>query len=209
MLMKIFHIILFPLLFALALPVSAGEGERLLDQFLTDTHSMSADFVQTLRAKNGDVLKQSSGRFYLSRPGKFRWDYALPYEQQIVSDGEHIWVYDVDLQQVTVQKQDATLSNTPMALVEGRLKLKQAFDVRELDNQDGIYRLELINKNDDTDFKGVVVGMDKNGMRFMQLRDQFEQTTDIVFDGLRANAQLKSDLFRFTPPQGVDVFGGS
>ena len=187
----------------------AGEGERLLDKFLTDTKSMSADFVQTLRAKNGDVLKQSSGRFYLSRPGKFRWDYALPYEQQIVSDGERIWIYDVDLQQVTVQKQDATLNNTPMALVEGRLKLKQAFDVRELDNQDGIYRLELINKNDDNDFKGVVVGMDKSGMRFMQLRDQFEQTTDIVFDGLRANTKLNTELFQFIPPQGVDVFGGS
>ena len=161
MAIKKLQILLLSLLFMLTGTLHAGEGERLLDKFLTDTKSMSASFVQTLRAKNGEVLKESSGRFYLSRPGKFRWDYALPYEQQIVSDGEHIWIYDVDLQQVTVQKQDATLSNTPMALVEGRLELKQAFNVRELDNNDGIYRLELINKNADTDFKGVVVGMDK------------------------------------------------
>jgi outer membrane lipoprotein carrier protein len=207
--MNLFKAALLPLIILFAGSAQAGEGERLLDKFLTDTKTMSADFVQTLRAKDGSVMKESSGRFYLQRPGKFRWDYALPYEQQIVSDGSAVWIYDVDLQQVTVQKQNTAMSNTPMALVEGRLELKQAFEVRELDNRDGVYRLELINKNKDTDFKGVVVGMDRLGLRFMQLRDQFEQTTDIVFSSLVTNPDLKPALFKFTPPPGVDVFGGS
>jgi outer membrane lipoprotein carrier protein len=189
-------------------PTSAGEGSRLLDKFLSDTQSMSASFAQTLQTQEGEVLKESSGQFYLQRPGKFRWDYVKPYEQQIVSDGKNIWIYDVDLQQVTVQKQDTGLSNTPMALLQGKFEMTQAFDVRELDERDGIFRLELLAKNNDTDFKGIVVGVDSKGLRFMQLRDQFDQTTDIVFDQLKSNPKLKASLFDFVPPAGVDVFGG-
>lgn len=207
--LNIFYTTILVSILSFAGSAIAGEGERLLDKFLTETTSMSADFVQTLRAKNGDVIKESTGKFYLQRPGRFRWDYVLPYEQQIVSDGTTIWIYDVDLQQVTVQKPDASLNNTPMALVEGRLELKQAYDVHELDNRDGIYRLKLVNKKGNTDFSAVIVGMDKSGMRFMQLNDQFEQTTDIVFDSLRINARLKPELFDFKPPHGVDVLGGS
>lgn len=187
----------------------AGEGERLLDKFLTDTKTMSADFVQTLSDRSGTVMKKSSGKFYLQRPGKFRWDYVQPYEQQIVSDGKKIWIYDVDLQQVTVQKQDVSRNDSPMALVDGRVKLKQAFNVRELDNRNGTYRLELISKSKNSDFKNVVVGLDKSGLRFLQLYDHFDQTTDIVFDSLQVNTKLKSSLFDFTPPKGADVFGGS
>jgi outer membrane lipoprotein carrier protein len=187
----------------------AGEGERLLDKFLTQTKTMSASFSQTLRTNDGEVLQESSGKFYLNRPGKFRWNYAEPYEQEIVSDGESIWIYDVDLQQVIVQKQSSTLSNTPMALMEGKLKLAKAYTVSELDHRDGIFRLKLSSKNSDTDFSELIIGVDESGMRFMQLRDQFEQTTDIVFDNLKSNAKLASELFEFIPPEGVDVFGGS
>jgi outer membrane lipoprotein carrier protein len=188
--------------------VHAGEGERLLDHFLSDTKTMTADFEQTLTAQNGEIIKKSSGKFYLQRPGEFRWNYVQPYEQQIVSDGKHIWIYDVDLQQVTVQKQDASNNATPMALVDGRMELKQAFNVRELDHRNGVYRLELISKKHNSDFKNVLVGLDKTGLRFLQLHDHFDQTTDIVFSALRVNVKLKQSLFDFTPPEGADVFGG-
>lgn len=200
----------------LALPVASlaeekqqGEGERLLDQFLTKSKTMSADFMQTLRTDDNDVLQESKGRFYLSRPGKFRWNYSEPYAQEIVSDGEHVWVYDVDLKQVTVQEKNAASNNTPMALVEGKLKLAEAYDISELDNRDGIYRLKLSSKVKDVDFAELIVGVDKQGLRFMQLRDQFEQTTDIIFENLELNKKLADDLFEFTPPEGVDVFGDS
>ncbi len=189
--------------------VHAGEGERLLDRFLSGTSTMTADFVQTLTSQNGEIIKKSSGKFYLQRPGKFRWNYAQPYEQQIVSDGKHIWIYDVDLQQVTVQKNDASNNATPMALVDGRMELKQAFNVRELDHHNGVYRVELISKKHNSDFKNVLVGLDKTGLRFLQLHDHFDQTTDIVFSALRVNVKLKQSLFNFIPPKGADVFGGS
>lgn len=186
----------------------AGEGERLLDKFLTETKTMSADFSQVLRTNYDEVLQETSGKFYLNRPGRFRWNYTRPYEQEIVSDGKNVWIYDVELQQVTVQKRSTSLSNTPMALMEGKLKLAEVYTVKELDHRDGIYRLMLTSKSSDTDFSELVVGVDKTGLRFMQLHDQFEQTTDIVFDNLESNAALAKELFEFIPPEGADVFGG-
>lgn len=199
----------FVLSMLFATNLTAGEGERLLDKFLTQTKTMSADFAQTLRTDEGDVLQETSGKFYLSRPGKFRWDYTKPYAQEIVSDGEDVWVHDVDLQQVTVQKRSASLGNTPMALVEGQIQLADAYNVSELDHRDGIYRMKLVSKNNEADFSELVVGVDESGLRFMQLRDQFEQTTDIVFSDLDSNKKLESALFEFVPPEGADVFGGS
>lgn len=205
------HFLNLTFLFMLVLPVTvmAGEGERLLEHFLTQSKTMSADFVQTLRADDNEVLQESKGHFYLNRPGKFRWNYTTPYEQEIVSDGEQVWIFDVDLKQVTVQNKSVSLNNTPMALMEGKLKLKEAYDVSELDHRDGIYRLKLSSKTKDADFSELIIGVNKQGLQFMQLRDQFEQTTDIVFVKLELNKKLSSDLFKFTPPEGVDVFGGS
>jgi outer membrane lipoprotein carrier protein len=198
-------------LFVLALPatVMAGEGEQLLERFLTQSKTMSADFVQTLRTDDNEVLQESKGHFYLNRPGKFRWNYMEPYAQEIVSDGEQVWVYDVDLKQVTVQNKSASTNNTPMALMEGKLNLKEVYNVSELDHRDGIYRLKLSSKSKDVDFSDLIVGVDEQGLKFMQLRDQFDQTTDIVFVELELNKKLASDLFEFTPPEGVDVYGGS
>ncbi len=187
----------------------SSKGERYLESFLADTQTLQADFRQTLRSYDGEVLQQSSGRFYLSRPGRFRWDYLSPYAQEIVSDGKRIWIYDIDLEQVTVQQQVKGLSATPMALLENSLKLHQNFTVVELDNHDGIYRLKLLSKSGDSDFGEIIVGVDAQGLRFLQLHDQFEQVTDIVFDQLKTNPELAADLFQFKPPPGVDVFGGS
>jgi len=187
----------------------AGEGEKLLERFFLQSKTMSADFIQTLRTDDNEVLQESKGHFYLNRPGKFRWNYSFPYEQEIVSDGERIWVFDVDLQQVTVQKKSASVNNTPMALMEGKLKLKEVYNISELDHRDGIYRLKLSSKTKDADFSELIVGVNKQGLQFMQMRDQFDQTTDIVFVKLELNKKLASDLFEFTPPEGVDVYGGS
>ena len=183
-------------------------GEIYLEDFLANTKSLEADFQQTLRTHEGEVLQQTTGRFYLNRPGKFRWNYRAPYEQIIVSDGERIWIYDVDLKQVTVQKQSAGLSTTPMALLENSFKLHQSFNVTPLDEHDGVYRLKLVSKTKDSDFGEIVVGLDAHGLRFMQLHDQFEQVTDIVFSDITTNSKLAKDIFEFIPPEGVDVFGG-
>ncbi len=185
-----------------------SKGEVFLENFLVNTHTLEANFKQVLRAQDGEVLQQTEGKFYLNRPGKFRWNYQSPYEQVIVSDGERIWIYDVELDQVTVQKQEAGLPSTPMALLEDSSELHKSFTVSPLDEKDGVYRLKLKSKSKESDFGEIVVGVDAKGLRFMQLHDQFEQVTDIVFSEITINLELAKEIFEFIPPEGVDVFGG-
>ena len=211
--MKSFFIKLLLILAVVSVNASATDkkkstGEVYLEKFLVNTQTLEADFQQTLRTHDGEVLQQTEGKFYLDRPGKFRWNYQSPYEQIIVSDGQRIWIYDVELQQVTVQKQTAGLPATPMALLEDSSKLYQSFNVFPLDEQNGVYRLKLQSKTKESDFAEIVVGLDAKGLRFMQLHDQFEQVTDIVFSGISTNIKLSKELFEFVPPEGVDVFGG-
>jgi len=186
----------------------ASTGEVYLEKFLVNTQTLQANFHQTLRTHEGEILQQTEGTFYLNRPGKFRWNYQSPFEQIIVSDGDRIWIYDVELKQVTVQKQSNSKSATPMALLEDGSKLYQSFNIFPLDEQNGIYRLKLQSKTKDSDFAEIVVGLDANGLRFMQLHDQFKQVTDIVFSDISTNTELSKDIFQFVPPEGVDVFGG-
>lgn len=208
-LLKAFVLYILVLSSAYAVDRPLSTGEKYLEDFLENTKTLEADFTQTLRAYNGEVLQQTSGKFFLKRPGKFRWDYVAPYEQKIISDGKHIWIYDVDLEQVTVQKQSKGLGTTPMALLQDSLQLHQQFEITPLDNKQGIYRLKLVSKDKDSDFGEIVVGVDKNGLQFLQLHDQFEQVTDIIFEQLKTNTDLAASLFKFKPPPGVDVFGGS
>ena len=210
--MKTLNIILLSLAFV-SVNGFAGDskkslGEVYLDTFLAKTQTFEANFAQTLRTHEGEVLQQTEGKFFLDRPGKFRWNYKTPYEQVIVSDGERIWIYDVDLEQVTVQKQIDSLPATPMALLEDSATLHKHFYVSPLDEQNGVYRLKLSSKTKESDFGEIVVGLDAKGLRFMQLHDQFEQVTDIVFSDASTNTKLSADVFNFIPPAGVDVFGG-
>ena len=211
--MKSFFVNLFLILAVVSVNVFADDkksstGEVYLEKFLAKTQTLEANFQQTLRTHEGEVLQQTEGKFYLNRPGKFRWNYKTPYEQVIVSDGERIWIYDVDLQQVTVQKQSAGLPSSPMALLQDSAKLHQSFTVSPLDEHDGVYRLKLESKTKESDFTEIVVGVDAKGLRFMQLHDQFEQVTDIVFSEITTNSNLAKEVFEFIPPEGVDVFGG-
>jgi outer membrane lipoprotein carrier protein len=211
--MRLFLINIF--LFFMLIPAATfaadkkiSTGEVYLEKFLAKTQTLEANFKQTLRTHEGEVLQQTEGKFYLNRPGKFRWNYKTPYEQVIVSDGERIWIYDIDLQQVTVQKQSAGLPSSPMALLQDSEKLHQSFTVSPLDEKDGVYRLKLESKSKESDFTEIVVGVDAKGLRFMQLHDQFEQVTDIVFSEIAINTHLAKEIFEFIPPEGVDVFGG-
>jgi len=152
----------------------ATEGERLFDEYLSSTRTMSADFSQTQRSEKGEVLQESSGIFFLDKPGKFRWDYSEPFEQQIISDGNNIWIYDVELQQVTVQKQSISMKNTPMALIQDKASVHDAFNVIQLNQLEGVYYMSLIAKSEQSDFKDITLGVDENGLRIMKLKDQFD-----------------------------------
>lgn len=195
----------------LILPVAtqAGEGVRVLDGFMQGLKTLRADFSQTLSDEQGDVLETSQGRMALERPGRFRWDYLQPYEQSIIGDGKQIWVYDKDLEQVTVKPQAQTLASSPAMLLGGDAHIRDQFDVTDLGSADGLNWIRLLPKGADDQYTGIELGFAGVTLRQMKLADNFGQTTLIKFSHEQRNPKLDQALFRFQPPAGVDVIGGS
>lgn len=176
-----------------------------LKVFLTQTQTVKARFAQMVLDKNGKQLQQAQGVMQFSRPGKFRWDYQKPYEQVIVGDGSKLWIFDKDLNQVTVRKLDRALGSSPAALLSGSNDLERDFKLSNLGMDKGLDWLEALPKSRETVFERVRMGFGKSGLEAMELRDQFGQTTVITFADVERNPRIAADVFRFTPPQGADV----
>jgi outer membrane lipoprotein carrier protein len=196
------------LLIASAINPAQAEDTPLqrLHNFLAKATSLQADFRQAVVNEKGETGKQSSGIFYLQRPGKFRWDYAKPYQQQIVSNGGKVWFYDVDLAQVTARKLDKAIGSTPALLLTGEVALEKNFTIQSQDKDEGLYWIKLIPKEEESGFKYVLIGLDGDHLAGMELSDNFGQMTRIYFSNLKLGAKLDSALFDFKPPAGVDVF---
>lgn len=187
---------------------TAESGSERLRAFFDDIHSFQADFEQTLFDENLSALEDSRGKMYLERPGKFRWDYSAPYPQEIVSDGEKIWIYDSELAQVTVKALGDTLGDTPALLLTSNRPLEESFDIKDLDADDHLVWVELLPKSSEATFSSVRLGFDEDELRVMALVDSFGQTTKLTFAEIVKNPNLKREIFTFSAPDGVDVLGG-
>jgi outer membrane lipoprotein carrier protein len=190
----------------LLLPVAApAAGVETLKSFLDQTTSARARFAQMVLDKDRKMLQQATGTMQFSRPGKFRWEYDKPYEQIIVGDGSRLWVYDKDLNQVTVRKLDRALGASPAALLAGSNAIEKDYRLSSLGMQEGLDWLEALPRNKDTVFERIRLGFGKAGLEAMELRDQFGQVTVIKFAEVERNPKLSEEVFRFTPPKGADV----
>jgi chaperone LolA len=199
---------------ALASPLAAhaGKGLERLDGFFKNRDAVLADFEQTLMDEKNRELKQMHGTLILQRPGKFRWDYATPHRQLIIADGKRFWLYDADLEQVTVRAMDATLGATPAVLLSGERPLQESFVITELgvrggEEWQGLEWVGLTPKAEDAGFTRLWLGFDEKELRAMELTDNFGQTTLIKFSNVRRETRVDPALFTFTPPPGVDVIG--
>lgn len=193
------------ILFCLVSGAASAAGTDALQAFLTQTQTVKARFAQMVLDKNGKQLQQAQGVMQFSRPGKFRWDYRKPYEQLIVGDGSKLWIYDKDLNQVTVRKLDRALGSSPAALLAGSNDLERDYTLSNLGMDKGLDWLEALPKNRETVFERVRMGFGKSGLEAMELRDQFGQITVITFADIERNPRIAADVFRFTPPPGADV----
>src|SRR5690606_25794418 len=178
-----------------------------LNAFVQEVSQLEADFQQTVIDTDGQVLEEATGQFLLSRPGKFRWDYDTPFPQQIVADGERIWFYDVDLEQITVKLQDEALAETPAGLLSGNTLPEAEYHIRELESEDELQWVRLVPKETDNTYQTVALAFDDNGIREMLMVDSFDQRTRLVFSNVRINHNLPDSRFQFTAPDGVDVVG--
>jgi outer membrane lipoprotein carrier protein len=182
-------------------------GRQKVEGFLQGLQSLQAQFKQTLTDRNGQTVEQASGTLAIRRPDRFRWDYREPNEQVIVADGARIWLYDADLEQVTVRKLDDTLSATPAMLLSGQGNLEQNFSVTQTSQEGGVLWVRMQPKRDDTDFKWVRLGFDGAALKFMELADKLGQTTHLEFSQLERNPALDPSRFTFSVPPGADVIG--
>jgi outer membrane lipoprotein carrier protein len=188
-------------------PSFAAESTPLeqLKSFLASTKTLTANFKQAVLDENGKAKQTSYGVFYLSRPGKFRWNYQKPFQQEIVSNGGKVWFYDTDLEQVTVKKLDKSVGSTPALLLTGDVAIEKEFTIEKQGDEAGMQWIKLLPKNAESNFKYVLIGLEKGVLGGMELHDNFGQLTRIYFSQVKSNADLKADLFTFTVPKGVDV----
>lgn len=194
------------LLLAVLVPGVAGAASvEVLKGMLEQTTTARARFAQMVLDKNLKMVQQATGTMQFSRPGKFRWEYDKPHEQLIVSDGKRVWLYDKDLNQVTVRRFDRALGSSPAALLAGSNEIEKSYTLTGLGSQEGLDWLEAVPLARDTSFEAVRLGFGKSGLEAMELRDAFGQITVIKFSTIERNAKLPPEAFRFTPPQGVDV----
>ena len=196
---------LFLLLVALAPGVACASNVEGLKSLLAQTTTARAQFAQMVLDKNMKMLQQSTGSMQFSRPGKFRWQYDKPYEQLIVSDGSQVWLYDKDLNQVTVRRIDRALGSSPAALLAGSNEIEKSYALSSVGSQEGLDWLEAVPRSRDTVFEKIRLGFGRAGLEAMELRDQFGQITVIKFSTIERNAKLPPESFHFTPPSGTDV----
>jgi len=195
------------LLAALALAVSVtaqAEPVDTLREFVRDVNSGRADFTQTVTSPDGARKKTSSGRFEFSRPNRFRFAYARPFEQTIVGDGEKVWIHDADLNQVSSRKLGQALGATPAALLAGG-SLERDFELSNLPAQGGLEWAEAKPKLKDGAFQSVRVGFRGKDLAALEIIDSFGQKSLLSFKAFAANAPVGAEAFRFVVPAGADV----
>ncbi len=195
-------------LLTLALPVlaSAATLDRLRG-FIRDTQTARTSFTQTVTDKAGRVVQRSSGEFMLARPGKFRWAVDKPYRQLVVGDGERVWIFDEDLNQVVVRKAGEAIGGTPAALLAGRDDVERAFTWRELPSSGGLEWIAATPRNKDAAFEEIRLGFNPKSLAALELTDAFGQKTAVRFGELDRNPSLAPETFRFVAPKGADVIG--
>lgn len=192
-------------IFMCATVAQAGAIDK-LKTFIGATHSAQANFTQVVQDQNGKRMQSASGVMQFQRPGRFRWTYQKPYEQIIVGDGVKFWLYDKDLNQVSVKKLDAALGSSPAALLAGSNEIERGFVLKEAGSREGLEWLQASPKAQDSSFSAVLMGFDANaGLVAMELNDTFGHKTVLHFSGLQRNPRVSAQQFQFTPPAGADV----
>jgi outer membrane lipoprotein carrier protein len=188
--------------------MAMADGVSSLLDFFNNTNTMRAQFSQVVNDKQGRKEQEVEGTMQLQRPNKFRWDYKKPYEQQIVSDGKQVFLFDTDLQQVTIRELSKTLGSSPAAMLAGGASVEKSFILKNAIRKDGLTWVLALPKDKDSGFDRVLLGFKADKLRKMELYDSFNHITLITFNEVERNPVLQDSTFLFTPPKGVDVVGG-
>ena len=186
--------------------VSPDELER-LRVYLGAMQDLRAEFSQQVIGPADEIIEQASGSVALSKPGRFRWNYREPYERIIVADGERVWFYEADLEQVTIRRISAGLGDTPAALLTGDESALENFKLLRTWNIDGLHWLQLAPISVEADFATVDIGFTGDELRQIEFVDRLGQRTRLILSEIDRTPRLADNEFHFEIPPGVDVIG--
>jgi outer membrane lipoprotein carrier protein len=204
--MSVLRTLVLIIVASMALPAAAADPQLLLQRFVDGVRSLSAQFVQVQYDESGAELDRRSGDFILSRPGRFRWNYTQPYQQLMVCDGEQIWNYEPDLDQVTVRPAGRVLQDTPAALLAQGGQLSERFALEDGGRDGGAQIVRLRPKAADTDFSLIELWLEDRGVpQRIRFHDALGGTTDVQFTAINTTAIKDLARFTFTPPAGAEV----
>lgn len=205
------RVILSSLLLLVFMPaLSQASALEQFKQFVSATRTARGEFSQRLVKADSDsgamrMSNASSGSFIFARPGKFIWTYLKPYEQLLQADGDKLYIYDKDLNQVTIRPLGNAIGSSPAAILFGSNDLEKNFTLSEAGTRDGMEWLQAIPKTKDTNFEKIGIGL-KDGMPVaMELRDSFGQVSLLSLTRIEKNPSLSPAQFRFVIPKGADV----
>ncbi len=191
----------------LLLSTTAGAGTDKLSEFFKGLTTLTADFNQTVVTTGDEPPFFSSGIFYLNRPNRFRWVYTRPEGLYVVADGDRVWLYDPDLEQVSHQSQEEALRGTPALLLSDDAPVEKHFEVVDLGMRNGMDWLELIPRTENSEVIKVLVAFKGEHLDRMEMVDNFGQVTRFLFSNVLRNPDLPQELFKFDPPPEVDILG--
>ncbi len=186
---------------------AADDARTRMQAFARELHTISGSFEQTVTDANGHRGDESRGTLALQAPRQFRWETVSPFKQTIVADGAHVWIYEPDLEQVSVRNQSAAESHSPLTVLTDLTQLDHQFKTSEAGTHDGLSWLRLQPQAKDAQFEFAELGFDATGLRRMRFKDEMGNQTQISFSDWRRNPNLPSGTFKFVPPPGVDVVG--
>jgi outer membrane lipoprotein carrier protein len=180
-----------------------------VQRYVERLSTLRAGFHQEVLDAAGAVREEADGTLLLQKPGRFRWEYRRPSEQLLVSDGKTVWLYDADLDQVTVRRLGDSLSTTPAMLLSGQGRVDESFTASDGGQADGLDWVQLVPRLEDTDFRSIRLGFRGDELVHMNLIDRLGQTTAIEFLAIERDPKLPADIFTFVPPPGADVVGSA
>ena len=175
-----------------------------LKAFVADVKSARAAFTQVVSSPDGKKKRTSSGTFEFLRPNRFRFDYAKPYEQQIVADGQKVWLFDTDLNQVTERPMDKALGSTPAAMLAGG-SLDKDFSLKAQADEGDLHWVQAMPKVADSTYKSLRVAFRGKDLAALEIVDAFGQRSRLDFSRVESNVAIAPSRFTFTPPAGAAV----
>jgi outer membrane lipoprotein carrier protein len=188
-------------------PAVSDQGLARLRDYLDNFQSLRAVFRQEVINRDMELVEQASGTVILQKPGRFAWNYEQPYERVIVADGEQVWLYEADLEQVTVRRLDAGLGETPASLLTGTADVLEHFEYVETSIVDGLEWIQIKPRSAESDFASIILAFDGDTLVQIALLDRLDQRTRLYLSEIEMPAVVGAEEFVFVVPDGVDVIG--